>query len=202
MIPVSMVKLQDWIEKEATRRCFGRPTSSSDQSEPRGWRYGPNWRRTAKNLEIYVGCLARLSEFTDYEGSFWCLRENAMQHPKLEEPLIDKLVVIANPRHHFQDGLRSAATKVLNNYELDMEGNPVKSPSSATVLWSISTVLKSKTTLILNINRRNSHDLLEQGYSIPNLQRPLAVTVDTNTRVEPAYSSGEIEEMKTETGDA
>ena len=123
-----------------------------------------------------------------------------MQHPKLEEPLIDKLVVIANPRHHFQDGLRSAATKVLNNYELDMEGNPVKSPSSATVLWSISTVLKSTTTLILNINRRNSHDLLEQGYSIPNLQRP--VTVDTNTRVEPAYSSGEIEEMKTETGDA
>ena len=52
-----------------------------------------------------------------------------MQHPKLEQPLIDKL---ANPRkNHFEVGLRSAATKVLNNYELDMEGNPV---SSATAL--------------------------------------------------------------------
>ena len=55
-----------------------------------------------------------------------------MQHPKLEQPLVDKLVVLANPRHIFQVGLRSAATKVLNNYELDMEGNAMRSP--ATVL--------------------------------------------------------------------
>ena len=53
-----------------------------------------------------------------------------MQHPKLEQPLIDKLVLLANPRHHFQAGLRSAATKVLNNYELDIEGNPATNPAT------------------------------------------------------------------------
>ena len=71
------------------------------------------------NLEICMACLARLSELADYEGSFWCLWEDAMQHPKLEQSLIDKLVLLANPRNHFQVGLRSAATKVPNNYELD-----------------------------------------------------------------------------------
>jgi hypothetical protein len=129
-----------------------------------------------KNLEIYVACLARLSEFTDNKGSFWCLREDAMQHPKLEQPLIDKLVVFSNPRHHFQDGLRSAATKVLNNYELDVEGKPVTSPATVSESWSFSTVLKRTTALVLNINRLNSHDT-EQGY--PNLHRP----VDPDTRV-------------------
>ena len=109
-----------------------------------------------KNLEIYTACLARLSEFADYEGSFWCLWEDAMQHPKLEQPLIDKLVVLANPRNHFQVGLRSAATKVLNNYELDMEGCPVR--SSATVLWSVATVLRSTATLMLNVNGLNSRE--------------------------------------------
>ena len=37
-----------------------------------------------------------------------------MQHPKLEQPLIDKLVMLADPRHHFEIGLRSAATLMLN----------------------------------------------------------------------------------------
>ena len=44
--------------------------------------------------------------------------------PKLEQSLIDKLVVLADFRHRFQVGLRSAATTsttVLNIYELDME---------------------------------------------------------------------------------
>ena len=43
--------------------------------------------------------------------------------PKLEQSLIDKLVVLADFRHRFQVGLRSAAAKVLlvNIYELDME---------------------------------------------------------------------------------
>ena len=87
-----------------------------------------------KNLEIYTACLARLSEFADYEGNFWCLWEDVMQHPKLDQLLIDKLVEFANPRHHFQDGLRSAATKVLNNYDLDMEGKHVKNPATSCVL--------------------------------------------------------------------
>ena len=88
-----------------------------------------------KNIEVYIACLARLPEFTDYEGSFWRLREDAMHHPKLEQPLIDKLVVFADPRRRFQVGLRSVATKVLKNYDLDIEGNP------ATVLGSVAAVV-------------------------------------------------------------
>jgi len=72
-----------------------------------------------KNLEIYVACLARLSEFEDSKGDRICLWENARQHPELEQPLIDKLVVLANDP--LQVGLRSAAIQVLNNYKLDME---------------------------------------------------------------------------------
>ena len=83
-----------------------------------------------ENLEIYVACLARLSEFTDYEGNSRCLWEDAMQHPKLEQPLIDNLVVFAKSQDQFQDGLRSAAIKVLTNYNLDMDGIPVRSPAT------------------------------------------------------------------------
>jgi len=87
-----------------------------------------------KHLEIYIACLARLSEFTDNKGTFRCLWEDEMQHPELGQPLIDKLVLLANPRHGFQVGLRSAAIKVLYNYELDMEGNPVRSPATRAVV--------------------------------------------------------------------
>ena len=140
-----------------------------------------------KNLEIYTACLAQLSEFKDYEGNFWCLREDATQHPKLEQPLIDKLVVLADPRHHFQVGLRSAATKVLNNYGLDIEGNSVM--NHATALWSVATVLRSAATMMLNVNGLNSQHL-ERGH--PNLHRPMGPA----TRVEPAHSFGEIEVAK------
>ena len=109
-----------------------------------------------------------------------------MRRPKLEQPLVDKLVELANPRHQFQVGLRSAATKVLNNYELDMEGNPVRSP--ATALWSVATVLRNTATLMLNVNGMNSQE--EQGH--PKFHRP--VTVELATRVE-RHSSGKIEEM-------
>jgi hypothetical protein len=34
-------------------------------------------------------------------------RIDAMQHPKLDQSLIDKLVVLADPRHRFQVGLKS-----------------------------------------------------------------------------------------------
>ena len=126
-----------------------------------------------KNLEIYTACLARLSEFTDYEGSFWCLREDARHHPKLEQPLIDKLVMFADPRyhHHFGSGLKSAAIKVLNNYELDMEGKALKKSSSDTVLWSVVTVLRNATTvLMLNVNDDGQE---EQGHCLKNLHRPV-----------------------------
>jgi hypothetical protein len=143
-----------------------------------------------KNLEIYTACLARLSEFKDYEGNRLCLWEDAMQHPKLEQPLIDRLVEFANPRHHNQVGLRSAATKVLENYELDIEGKPVKS--------SLSSFVSSTTPLMLNINGPSTGQEPEQGH--PNLHSPVV----PDTRVEPADSSGEIEleEVKPEIGDA
>jgi len=78
------------------------------------------------HLEIYVSCLAILSDFEDYEGSFWLMREDAKQHPKLdsdpkEQSLRNKMVELArNPRYH--SNLRSASAKVLNNYGLDSQG--------------------------------------------------------------------------------
>ena len=145
-----------------------------------------------KNLEIYIACLARLSEFTDYEGRLWCLREDARQHPKLEQPLIDKLVVFADPRRHFQDGLRSAATKVLNNYELDIEGNIVKSPAGATVVqeWSIATFLRSAPSLILNVGSGSNLNSQEDLDRQRNFRRPMGLA----TRLEPPHAFGEIEE--------
>jgi hypothetical protein len=75
-----------------------------------------------ENLEIYIACLARLSEFTDSEGSFKCLWENAKQHPKLEPSLIVELVKFTNLPGNSQDDLRNAAFMVLNNYGLDKGG--------------------------------------------------------------------------------
>jgi hypothetical protein len=108
-----------------------------------------------KNLEIYTACLARLSEFTDSKGSFKYLWEDAKQHPKLEQALIDKLVtvVLANPQDRSQDGLRSAATKVLKNYELDMEGKSVGGPTTIRVVGShgVGTVLRKAGSSVATI---------------------------------------------------
>ena len=91
-------------------------------------------------------------------------------------------MVLANPRHGFQVGLRSAATKVLNNYELDMEGKPVRSP--VTVVPSVSTALRSAASLMLNVTSHREHGQ-------PNLHGP----VELATRVEAhSTASGEIEE--------
>ena len=104
----------------------------------------------SKNLEIYIACLARLSEFTDYEGTFWCLREDAMQHPKLERPLRDKLVELASSQRHSQ-AVRRTATKVLNNYNLDLEGEPLRSPTT-TVLERVATFPRNPATSMSNDN--------------------------------------------------
>ena len=76
-----------------------------------------------KNLQIYVSCLALLSDFQEYEGSLWCLREDAKRHPKLERQLLNKLVKLAS--HSYPPNLRSAAVKVLKNYHLDINGKPL-----------------------------------------------------------------------------
>ena len=107
-----------------------------------------------ENLEIYVACLARLSDFEDCEGNFlWCLKEDARQHPKLEQPLIRKLVELANPRPGFQVGLRSACTRVLENYGLDLEGNSRAVRSPASVVWKFSTVLSTAASLTRRLKR-------------------------------------------------
>ena len=136
----------------------------------------------SKNLEIYTACLARLSEFTDYEGTFWILREDAMQHPKLEQPLIDKLVELTNPQRHSQV-VRSAATKVLNNYKLDVEGNPLRSPTT-TVLESVATFPRNAAISMSDDNGLNTGSQ-EKGHP------------DPATRVE----TEEIEDVKSEFGD-
>ena len=141
----------------------------------------------SNDLEIYIACLARLSEFTDCEGTFWCLREDAMQHPKLEQPLIDKLVELANPQRYSQV-VRSAATKVLNNYKLDMEGNPL----GPTALESVATDPRSETTSTLNDNDLNRQ---ERGHLEPYRLEDLA------THVESAHSSEEVEEVRGDIGD-
>ena len=106
-----------------------------------------------ENLEIYVACLARLSDFEDCEGNLWCLKEDARQHPKLEQPLIRKLVELANPRPGFQVGLRSACTRVLENYGLDSEGNSRAVTSPASVVWKFSTVLSTAASLTRRLKR-------------------------------------------------
>ena len=142
----------------------------------------------SKDLEIYIACLARLSEFTDCKGTFWCLREDAMQHPKLEQPLIDKLVQLAKPLRHSQV-VRSAAIKVLNNYKLDMEGKPLRSP---TVLECIATDPRSETTSMFNDNDLNRQE--RRHLELYRLE-------DLATHVEPAHSSEEVEEVRRGIGD-
>jgi hypothetical protein len=146
-----------------------------------------------KNLEIYIACLARSSEFPDSGGTFRCLWEDVMQHPELEQPLIEKLVVLANPRNGFQIGLRSAAIKVLNNYELDMEGNAVRSP--ATVVRGVSTVLRSAVSSVATQLRSNNR---QEEHGHPNLHRPMELT----TAVESTHSSGEREGHEPDIGDS
>ena len=149
-----------------------------------------------KNIEIYIACLARLSEFTDSEGNGICLWEDAMKHPKLEQALIDKLVVYANSQHHFQDVLRSAATKVLNNFKLDMEGNPVgrgEGVSPATGGWGVFTILKSAVSSVATV-LRGAASLLKTNSQEERGHSNLSVELELASHVEPSHSSGEIEE--------
>ena len=75
---------------------------------------------------------------------------------------LNNLVEFVNPQCHFQDGLRSAATKVLHNYRLNTEGNPLDSPiTSTTFLENVATEPRSEATM-LNVNRSISQD---QGHS-------------------------------------
>ena len=64
------------------------------------------------------GCLARLSNFTEYEGSFWLLNEDARSRPPLDDPLPAKLVEFATSN---RPRLSTSAVQALlvHNYGLD-----------------------------------------------------------------------------------
>ena len=99
-----------------------------------------------------------------------------------------KLVVLADPQHGYQVGLRNAATKVLKNYKLDREGNPVRSPATV-ALNAAATVLRRAASLnrMLNVSHGGLNSQEEQGR--PNLHRPVELAI-----VEAPHSSGETEE--------
>ena len=160
-----------------------RPNSDTSHPSSSNWSFVED--PDLENLEIYVACLARLSDFEDCEGNLWCLKEDARQHPKLEQPLIRKLVELANLRHGFQVGLRSAATRVLENYGLDAEGNSRAEKNPASIVWRISTVLRSSASL----TRRLSGGLDKEEQAHPNFHRPVGLA--TGKRVEPPHWSGE-----------
>ena len=78
--------------------------------------------QTLQHLEVYVLCLAALSDFKHDEGSYQCLWEDAKRHPPLEEDLRNKLVDLAKDP---PGRLRSAAIQVLKNYGLDSQGDAI-----------------------------------------------------------------------------
>ena len=144
-----------------------------------------------KNQEIYIACLARLSDFEDNKGTWQCLREDAMQHPNLE-PLIPTLVVLARPQLDFSVRLRSAATKVLKNYKLNREGQPLERHTITDLEIHVATDPRGETIPMLNDPRSNFQ---EQGHSELYRLEELA------THVEPAHSSEEVEEVRRDVGD-
>ena len=166
-------------------------SSESDTHSPSSNDEDP--RLKLENLEIYTACLARLSEFTDSKGSFRCLWEDEMQHPKLEQPLIDKLVVIANPRHRFRDGLRSAATKVLINYNLDMKGKFAGGPDTIVRRNGVTAVLRNAVSSVTTFLRSAASWILNVSGLIKERPRHTNSPVELEF-IEPPHSSGDIEE--------
>ena len=117
----------------------------------------------------------------DYEGSPVCLWEDVMWHPKLEQPLIDKLVEFANPQNQYQDGLRGTATKVLDNYGLDVERKSVGSPDTVVPVWRSAAIFWRNTVSLLML-KANGFKSQEDQEGQPILLRPMA------THIEPPHS--------------
>ena len=142
------------------------------------------------HLEIYIACLAQLSEFTDDKGTFWCLREDAKQHPMLDQKLINKLVELADSPHDFQGGLKDAAANVLYNYRLNTNGIPLENPitDESTVL-EITADARNATMLNVTGNRSNNQD---RGRLPAESHRLLGQTMHEV----PVQSSEESEEMR------
>ena len=99
-----------------------------------------------ENLGIYTACLARLSDFTDSEGSFKCLWEDVKKHPNLEKPLVDKLKKFTyldpspptqpgdttlSRRFQLEASLKSAAAQILINYNIEGISIPRSEDSEA-----------------------------------------------------------------------
>ncbi|KAF8801147.1 hypothetical protein BYT27DRAFT_7115509 [Phlegmacium glaucopus] len=81
------------------------------------------------DLEVYVSCLAQLSDFVRDTGSWRLLHEDGKRHSKLEPPLVTKLVWLAtNPLALEQCGenVKKAAIAVLHNHRMDEHGKTKK----------------------------------------------------------------------------
>jgi len=64
------------------------------------------------DLETYVSFLAYLADFDNEQGSWWRLWEDAMSHPRLDEPLLPKLKELAKD----QSRVGTDARKVLDSF--------------------------------------------------------------------------------------
>ena len=97
------------------------PSPGSDTPPPSSNAEDSDSKRERENTEIYTACLAQLSDFSDSRGKALVFWEDTMRHPVLEQPLVDKLVQFTklDSRHHFPDHLKSAATQILKNYNLE-----------------------------------------------------------------------------------
>ena len=120
-----------------------------------------------------------------------------MQHPKLEQPLVDKLVLFANldPQNRFQELLRSAATTVLINYRMDTKGKSARGPDTIVRRNGVTTVLRNGVSSVgtffgsaalwmLNVSGLKK----EQGR--PDFHKPVELE-----HVELPHLSGDIEEV-------
>jgi len=98
-----------------------------------------------KDLEIYVSCLAQLSDFKDDSiwdrKLWWHLREDAKGHPILEDSLRDKLVELIQDSR--SNDLTHDARVVLTKFGLDEHGKKLRKqvPRSG---WFYETNLKRK----------------------------------------------------------
>lgn len=108
-------------------------------------------------------------EIRHSEGSYWCLKEDARQHPDLDKLLFDKLKELASKCH--SGVVKSAAIDVLINFgKLDKEGN-LRHPTP--VLGSV--IVGSKNALAdngLNSQERghpNRATLVEESEDVKSL---------------------------------
>ena len=80
-----------------------------------------------QDLEVYVSCLAQLSDFPEVNGKgFMVLWEDEKRRPNLQvdDPLLHKKLMdlATDPRYDDYPNLKNAATALVNTYGLNDQG--------------------------------------------------------------------------------